>query len=152
VPSRNQHKNKNKTKIIANKKENLNRQKYNNNNNNIKYIFGPLNIDNIWRIRNNTEIDKLIEGAYIVKLIKAQRIKWLGHIQRMDQTRPTRKLLDRKPMGTRPVGRPRLRRQEDVVEDVKKLKVKPGRRHLRIEELGETWLRRRKPTKVCSAK
>jgi hypothetical protein len=27
-----------------------------------------------------------------------------------------------------------------------------GRRQLNIEELGETWLRRRKPTKGCSAK
>jgi hypothetical protein len=60
-------------------------------------------------IRNNTEIDKLIEVADIVRFIKAQRIKWLGHIQRMDQARPARKLLDWKPMGTRPVGRPRQR-------------------------------------------
>jgi hypothetical protein len=29
---------------------------------------------------------------------------------------------------------------------------KIGRRQLRIEELGETWLRRRKPTHGCSAK
>jgi hypothetical protein len=42
--------------------------------------------------RNNMEIDKLIEGADIVRFIKAQRIKWLGHIQGMDQTRPARKL------------------------------------------------------------
>jgi hypothetical protein len=41
--------------------------------------FGPVNIDNVWRIRNKMEIDKLIEGADIVRLIKAQRIKWLGH-------------------------------------------------------------------------
>jgi hypothetical protein len=39
----------------------------------------------------------------------------------MDQARPTRKLLDWKPMGTRPVGRPR-QRWEDVMEDLKKLK------------------------------
>jgi len=70
------------------------------------------------------ETDKLIEGADIVIFIKAQRIKWLGHIQRMDQARPTRKLLDWKQMGTRPVGRPRQRWQEDVMEDIKQLKVK----------------------------
>ena len=64
------------------------------------------------------------EISDIVRFIKAQRIKWLGHIQRMDQGRPTRKLLDWKSMGTRPVGRPRQRWQEDVMEDFKKLKIK----------------------------
>jgi hypothetical protein len=42
----------------------------------------------------------------------------------MDQARPTRKLLDWWPMGPRPVGRPRQRWQEDVMEGLKKLKVK----------------------------
>jgi len=42
----------------------------------------------------------------------------------MDQARPTRKLLDWKPTGTRPVRRPRQRWEEDVMEDLKKLKVK----------------------------
>jgi hypothetical protein len=70
------------------------------------------------------EIDKLIDGADIVRCNKARRIECLGHIQRMDQARPTRKLLDWKPMGTRPVGRPRQCWQEDAMEDLKKLKVK----------------------------
>jgi hypothetical protein len=65
------------------------------------------------------EIDKSTEGADIVRFIKAQRIKWLRHIKRMDQARPIRKLLDWRPMGTRPVGRPRQRWQ-DVMEDLKK--------------------------------
>jgi len=47
-----------------------------------------------------------------VRYIKAQRIKWLGHIQRTDQARPIRKLLDWKPMGIRPVGRSRHDLQE----------------------------------------
>ena len=34
--------------------------------------------DSIWRIRNNMENDKFIEGADIVRFIKTQRIKWLG--------------------------------------------------------------------------
>jgi hypothetical protein len=42
----------------------------------------------------------------------------------MDQARPTRKLLDWKSMGTRPVGRPRQRWQKDVMGDLKKKKKK----------------------------
>jgi hypothetical protein len=30
-------------------------------------IYGPVNIQNIWRIQNNREIDELIEGADIVR-------------------------------------------------------------------------------------
>jgi hypothetical protein len=55
-------------------------------------------------------------------------------------------------MGTRPVGRPRQRWQENVMEDLKKLKEKSGKKELRTEELEETWLRRRKLTKGCSGK
>jgi hypothetical protein len=47
----------------------------------LRKIFGPVNIDNMWRIQNNMETDKLREGADIVRFIKAQRIKRLGHIQ-----------------------------------------------------------------------
>jgi hypothetical protein len=65
----------------------------------LRKIFGPVNIDGVWRIRNNMKTDKLIKGADIVRFIKAQRIKWLGNIQRLDRARLTRKLLDWKPMG-----------------------------------------------------
>ena len=59
-----------------------------------------------------------------MRFIKAQRIKWLRNIQRMDRARRSKKLLVWGPMGTRPIGRPRQRWQEDVMEDLKKLKVK----------------------------
>jgi hypothetical protein len=42
--------------------------------------------------------------------------------------------------------------QEDVMEDLKKLKIKSWKETLRTEELGQTWLRRRKLTKGCSAR
>jgi hypothetical protein len=32
-------------------------------------FYGAVNIDSIWRIRNNVEIDKLIEGADIARFI-----------------------------------------------------------------------------------
>jgi len=47
-----------------------------------------------------------------------------GIYKERTQARPARKLLDWKPMGIRPVGRPRQRWQQDVMEDLKKLKVK----------------------------
>jgi len=37
----------------------------------LRKIFGPVNIDNVCRIQNNMEIDNLIEGADIVRFIKA---------------------------------------------------------------------------------
>jgi hypothetical protein len=82
-----------------------------------------------------------MEGAVIVRFVKAQRIKWLGHIQRMDQATPIGKLLDWKPMGSRPVRRPRQRWQEDVLEGFKNLKVKDWKETAKTEERGETWLR-----------
>jgi len=59
-----------------------------------------------------------------VRFIKARRIKWLGHIQGMDQERQIRKLIDWKAMGTRPVGKQRQRWQDEVMEDLQKLEVK----------------------------
>ena len=43
-----------------------------------------------------------------------------GACSKNGPSKTTRKLLDCKPMGIRPVGRPRQRWQEDVMEDLKK--------------------------------
>jgi len=67
----------------------------------------------------NLSFLEVIEGTDIVRFIKAKRMKLLAHVQRIDQARPTRILLDWKPMGIRPVGRPRQRWQEDVMEGLK---------------------------------
>jgi hypothetical protein len=47
------------------------------------YLF-ICNLFNGWRIRYNTELDRLISEADVVRFIKALRIKCLGHVQRMD--------------------------------------------------------------------
>ena len=39
---------------------------------------------NIRRIRNNEELNRSINGENIVKFIKAERIRRLGHIKRME--------------------------------------------------------------------
>ena len=40
----------------------------------LRKIFGPVDIDNIWRIRNNMEIDKLLEGADSTHVCAVQSI------------------------------------------------------------------------------
>jgi hypothetical protein len=51
----------------------------------LRKIFGPAQVGkDIRRIRNNTELDYLINGAHIIRFIKAKKIKWLGHRQRID--------------------------------------------------------------------
>ena len=83
---------------------------------------------------------------------KAQRIKWLGHIQRMDQARTTRKLLVWKPMGTRPEGRPRQRWQEDVMKDFKKLKIKNWKETAKDRRTLRNLAEKAKTTKGCGDK
>jgi hypothetical protein len=52
--------------------------------------------NNIWRIRHNEEINTLLKGEDIVRFIKSHGIKWLGHVERMeDNTVPKRMLKGR---------------------------------------------------------
>jgi hypothetical protein len=81
----------------------------------LRKIFGPIQIGKyIWRIRNNSELDQVINRADIVRFIKAQMSKWFGHIQRMDTSRIAKRIFQLKPIGRRSLGRPRLRWLDDV--------------------------------------
>jgi hypothetical protein len=53
----------------------------------LRRIFGPTKENQIWRIKTNEELDKLIKHKNIVNYIKAQKLSWFGHVQRMSDTR-----------------------------------------------------------------
>jgi hypothetical protein len=69
-------------------------------------------------------LDQVINGAGIVRFIKARRVKWLGHIQRMDTSRTAKRISEWIPIGRRSLGRPRLRWLDDVCDDLKVLEVR----------------------------
>jgi len=47
----------------------------------LRRIFGPTKENQIWRIKTNEELDKLIKHKIIFNHIKAQRLSWFGHVQ-----------------------------------------------------------------------
>jgi len=59
----------------------------------------------------------------IIKFIKSQRMRWVTHVMRMQNTRTTRKITEWKRYKTRPVGRPRLRWMDQVEEDLRRMKI-----------------------------
>ena len=87
-------------------------------------IFGPTKENQTWRITNNEELDKLIKHENIVNYIKAQRLSWLGHIQRMPEARATKKVFKWNPLATRPRGRPKYRWEDNIIQDLGQLKIK----------------------------
>ena len=55
----------------------------------------------------NRELEKLSEGENIVKWIKGQKISWLGHLERREEDRMTKKIFTQEMEGKRRRGRPR---------------------------------------------
>ena len=37
-----------------------------------------------WRTRNNEEIDNVLRKEDTVRFVKARRINWIGHVERME--------------------------------------------------------------------
>jgi hypothetical protein len=62
----------------------------------IRKIYGSVMENNIWRIRYNEEINTLLKGEDIVRFVKSQRIRWLGHVERMEDNAMPKRMLKRK--------------------------------------------------------
>ena len=51
------------------------------------FFFGSTKEDNgNWRIKTNIELDEIIKHQNIINYVKAQRLSWFGHINRMSET------------------------------------------------------------------
>jgi len=73
----------------------------------LRKIFGPTKENQIWRIKTKEELDKLIKYRNMVNYIKAQRLSWFGHVQRMPDTRRVKKIFKWNPLTKRSQGRPK---------------------------------------------
>ena len=71
----------------------------------------------MWRIKTNEELDKLIKHKNIVNNIKAQRLSWFGHVQRMPGTGTVKKIFKWNSLTKRSQGRPKYRWKDSVKQD-----------------------------------
>ena len=87
---------------------------------------------NIWRRRHNRELRDLTQLPPITSFIRAQRLRWAGHVARMPVDCVVGGIARGVPNGRRPVGRPRHRWEDNIKKDLAMMGV---------EDLDEWWNR-----------
>jgi hypothetical protein len=70
-----------------------------------------------WRILTNEEVYAMVKNPTITETIRVHRLRWFGHVQRMEENKIHKRVLSMKLEATRPRGRPRNRWQDEVSED-----------------------------------
>ena len=59
-------------------------------------------------------------------MIKSRRLRWAGHVVRMEEGRRAFKILTGKPTGKRPLGRPRRRWEDNIRMDLEDMGINAG--------------------------
>ena len=90
----------------------------------LRKIFGPTRENQLWRIKTNDELDKLIKHYNIINYIKAQRLSWFGHVQRMPASSTVKKIFKWTPLTTRSKGRPKQRWEDNIIQDIRQMNIK----------------------------
>ena len=73
------------------------------------------------RLAKDGELHDLYGKPDIMRIIKSRRLRWAGHVTRMGNERGAWKLLAGRPEGKRPVGRPRMRWENNINLDLREV-------------------------------
>jgi hypothetical protein len=71
-----------------------------------------------WRKLHNEELHGLYSSPSIVRVMKARRMRWVGHVACMGEVRGAYNILVGKPEGRRTLGRPRHRWEDNIKMDL----------------------------------
>jgi len=86
----------------------------------LRRVFGPKRdgVTGEWRKLHNEEHTDLYPLPNIVRVVKSRRLRWAGHVVRMGEGRGVHRVLEGKPEGKRPLGRPRRRWENNIKTDL----------------------------------
>jgi hypothetical protein len=84
----------------------------------LRRIFGPKRdeMTDGWR-----KLHGLYSSPSIVRVIKARRMRWAGHVARMGEVRGAYNILVGRPEGRRPLGIPRRRWEDNIKMDLREI-------------------------------
>ena len=81
----------------------------------LRRIYEPKrDVNGKWRRLHSEEL-------HIVRVIKSRRLRWAGHVPRIEEGRSAFKILTGTPTGKRPSGRPRHRWEDNIKMDLKEI-------------------------------
>ena len=89
----------------------------------LRIIYGAVCIEGDWRIRYNHELYRLYGHPRIVIKIRTKRLRWAGHLERMEVNNTARKVYSSRVEGTRRRGRQRTRWVDLVERDANELGI-----------------------------
>ena len=93
----------------------------------LRRIFGPKRDENVeWRRLHNEELHSLYRSPNIVRVIKSRRLRWTGHVARIEERRSAFKMLTGKSTGKRPLGRPRRRWENNIRMNLEEIGINAG--------------------------
>ena len=89
----------------------------------LRRVFGPKRdeVTGEWRKLHNEELSDRYYLRYIVRVVKSRRMRWAGHVARKGEGRGVHRVLVGKPEEKRPLGRPRLRLEDNIKMDLQEV-------------------------------
>ena len=94
-----------------------------------------------FRIRFNSELYELLNDMDVVQRINIQRLRWLGHVVRMEEDAPARRVFDAGICGSRRRGRPCIRWKDQIEEALSSIGVTNWRRRAKSRSAWKDVLR-----------
>ena len=78
-----------------------------------------------WRNLHNAELHAFYCSPNIIRNLKSRRLRWVGHVARMEQFRNAYRVLMGKPECRRPLRRPRRRWEDNIKMDLREVGCDP---------------------------
>jgi hypothetical protein len=105
----------------------------------LRRIFGPKSEEEgSWRKLHNDELHDLYSSPSIIKVIKSRRMRWAECMTRMEEGRGVYSILAGRPIGKRPLGRPRLRWEDNIKMDLRKIGI-DGANWIQLDQDRVRW-------------